>query len=237
MARCEAWSKTWREREEFAKRWRQLPQTEFEKDRLEEILKADPAVEDWEVGEALAESHVTTRRSCQFPWPDKWDKRKRRSSLPGADLAGIQETNDTEHSCRFAFGEVKTSEDNRHPPGNMYGRRGLSAQLEDLRDNKQIRDTLFLYLGHRAVSAPWQSQFQSAAKRYLADHADIAIFGVLIRDVEPHEKDLAARSSALADKQPLSMGIELLAIYLPPGSIARFRTYYTAISEGTNAGE
>ena len=37
----------------------------------------------------------------------------------------------------------------RHPPGNMYGRHGLKAQLEDLRNNEEIRNTLFVYLGHR----------------------------------------------------------------------------------------
>ena len=57
--------------------------TDFQKDRLEAILNVDPGILDWEVGEALAEAHVTTCSACQFPWPDKWDQRKNRSSLPG----------------------------------------------------------------------------------------------------------------------------------------------------------
>ncbi len=210
--------------------------TDFQKDRLEAILNVDPGILDWEVGEALAEAHVTTCCGCQFPWPDKWDQRKNRSSLPGADLAGLELVNDEQRDFRFAFGEIKTSEDDRHPPGNMYGRHGLKAQLEDLRNNEEIRNTLFVYLGHRASGASWHLQYQSAAARYLADHTDVAIFGVLIRDVAPHEDDLKARSRSLADGQPQSMGIQLLAIYLPAGSIAHFRTHYARSEEGANAG-
>ncbi len=213
-----------------------VPLTEFETDQLEAILNTDPTVQDWEVGEALAETHVSACHGCQFPWPDRWDQRKNRSSLPGADLVGLQVASDEQQDFRFAFGEVKTSEDSNHPPGNMYGRHGLKTQMEDLRNSKRIRDDLFLYLGHRASSAPWQSRYQSAAKHYLADHTDVAIFGLLIRDVRPHENDLKSRSHALADGQPPRMGIQLLAIYLPPGSIALFRTLYARKGEGANAG-
>jgi hypothetical protein len=203
-----------------------VPQTYFEKKRLEQILNADVEPEDWEVGEALAETYVTTHRACTFPWPDKWDERKSRSSLPGADLAGLQETNHPQNRFRFAFGEVKSSGENTYPPGNMHGRHGLKKQLEDLRDVIPIRDTLFRYLGFRAVGADWQAQYRSAASRYLADHTDVAILGVLIRDVSPHENDLKARSRKLASGKPAAMGIDLLALYLPAGSITRFQTYY-----------
>jgi hypothetical protein len=212
-----------------------VTQTQFQKGHLEQILSVDLEPEDWEVGEALAETYVATHRVCTFPWPDKWDQRKSRSSLPGADLAGLQETNHPHHRFRFAFGEVKTSEDADHPPGNMYGRHGLKQQLEDLRDNKSIRDTLFLYLALRARDSTWEAQYKSAASRYLADHTDVAIIGVLIRDIPPHENDLKARSQALANGQPATMGIDLLAVYLPAGSIARFRSYYRTSEEGTDA--
>jgi len=203
-----------------------VPQTHFQKDHLEQILNADPEPEDWEVGEALAETYVATHRACTFPWPDKWDQRKSRSSLPGADLAGLQETDHPQNRFRFAFGEVKTSEEHAYPPGNMYGRRGLKQQLEDLRDQKPIRDTLFRYLAFRAAGAPWEAKYRSAASRYLADHTDVAIFGVLIRDVPPNENDLKARSQKLANNSPTTMRIELLAVYLPASSIARFRSSY-----------
>jgi hypothetical protein len=212
-----------------------VSQTHFQKDRLEQILNADPEPEDWEVGEALAETYVTTHRSCTFPWPDKWDQRKSRSSLPGADLAGLQETEHRQHPFRFAFGEVKTSGENAYPPGNMHGRHGLKQQLEDLRDTKPIRDTLFRYLALRAVGTAWEAQFRSAASRYLADHTDVAVFGVLIRDVPPHENDLKARSQKLANGRPVMMRIDLLAIYMPAGSIARLGTFYRTSGEGGDA--
>jgi hypothetical protein len=212
-----------------------VPQTHFQKDHLERILNADPEPQDWEVGEALAEAYVAIHRACTFHWPDKWDQRKSRSSLPGADLAGLQETDHPLHRFRFAFGEVKTSEERTYPPGAMHGRHGLKQQLEDLRDQKPIRDALFRYLAFRAAGALWEAQYRSAASRYLADHTDVTIFGVLIRDVPPHENDLKARSQKLASDSLAMMRIDLLAVYLPAGSVARFRSYYHASGGGGDA--
>lgn len=56
--------------------------------------------------------------------------------------------------------------------------------------------------------------------RFLAESTDVAIFGVLIRDVTPDERDLKTRSQNIAKKHPAKMHIELLAIYLPAGSIS-----------------
>ena len=194
-----------------------LTETQFSRDNLESLLADGEAPEDWRVGEALAERFLTENHDCFFPWPDGRDERKRGSSLPGADLVGFQTRDRNE---RFAFGEVKTSSDAAYPPGVVYGRHGFKQQMEDLRDRRNTRDGLVRYLGHRAVTADWRDRYRAAALLYLNDTADVRLFGLLVRDVAPHEDDLRVRVSSLATGCPASMAIELVALYLPRGSIA-----------------
>lgn len=193
-----------------------LSDTEFDQTAVRAVLSVSKAPENWRVGEALAESYLIYHRNCHFPWPDGRDERKSGSSLPGADLVGFQ--NDGA-SDRFAFGEVKTSSENQYPPGTMHGQTGLKQQLEDLRDNPTIRKVLVEYLGYRATNAPWKEQFRRAASRYLKDFSDVRIFGVMVRDVVPHQDDLRVRVNKLGNGCQASMAMELLAIYLPGGSI------------------
>jgi len=194
-----------------------LGETGFTANHIKSTLIATDPAQSWRVGEALAECYLTHHRECCFPWPDGRDIRKRESSLPGADLVGFQSS---ETRSRFAFGEVKTSSDSAKPPRACYGTTGLKRQLEDLRDSSVIRNDLVRYLAHRAAAQPvWKSQFQDAAKLYFADKNDVRVFGVLVRDVLPHEKDVRARVTALAQDCPAQMEIEVLAIYLPQKSI------------------
>lgn len=193
-----------------------LAETDFEMDGLRAILKDPDAVEDWRVGEAIAEAYLSDHRSCAFPWPDGRDERKSGSSLPGADLVGLQAD---EEGDTLAFGEVKTSTEAKYPPSTMYGRTGLKQQLEDLRDRKSIRDDLLKYLCYRAKAAPWRPRFEAASRRYLKNNADVRLFGVLIRDVDPHVDDIRVRVVELAKDCPEGTRIELIALYLPKGRI------------------
>ena len=193
-----------------------LAETDFARDALRRVLEDPDDIEDWRVGEAIAESYLTDHRSCGFPWPDGRDERKSGSSLPGADLVGFGIDDDGE--C-FAFGEVKTSSERGYPPGTMYGRKGLKRQLEDLRDNVAIRDDLVRYLAHRARSAPWRATFERAAGRYLLNTSDVQLYGCLVRDVEPCRDDLRARVGSLGAARPDGMRIELVALYLPQGGL------------------
>ena len=190
--------------------------TEFAQEGVRRVLSSPASIEDWRVGEAIAETYLADHRSCYFPWPDGRDERKSGSSLPGADLVGF--TVDQDGHC-FAFGEVKTSSDQQHPPSAMYGSTGLKKQLEDLRDNETIRDDLVAYLAHRAPQAAWRPRFETATRRYLSDSSDVQLFGFLVRDVTPHPDDLSARVAALTDDCPNTTLIALLALYLPLGSI------------------
>ena len=165
----------------------------------------------------MAEAFLEDHRDCIFPWPTGRDLRNPNASPAGTDLVGFQTSHAEEP--RFAFGEVKTSAQEEWPPSVMDGRHGLKAQLEALRDSARTKHDLVIYLGHHAVGADWRGTYQAAAKRYLADEADVVLFGVMIRDVRPDDRDLRARAASLAARRPPKMLVELRAFYLPAGSI------------------
>jgi hypothetical protein len=206
-----------------------VAETDFEYERLEEILADANELEDWRVGEAIAEAYLINHRACFFPWPDGRDERKRKSSLPGADLVGFRID---ENGSRFSFGEVKTSAEAIYPPGTMYGNTGLKQQLEDLRDKSSIRNDLIKYLGHRARDASWKEKFKEASKKYLQQVPEVNLFGVLIRDVDPHEDDARVRVEKLARGCPNGTQIEILVIYLSKGSIAHLGTKVRVARKG-----
>ena len=170
----------------------------------------------WRVGEAIGEAYLTHRRGCFFPWRMSRDVRRPGSSLPGADLVGLVRMADGD---RFAFGEVKTSAQDRYPPDVMGGRSGLRRQLEDLREDVALRDQLVTYLTMRSRDAGWRERFQEAAKRYLRDSCDVRLYGVLVRDVPPGERDLQGAVAELATGCPDAMRIALVGLYLPDGRV------------------
>ena len=192
--------------------------TDFEQEGLEELLADNTAPDNWRVGEAIAESFVTDHGDCVFPWPTGRDLKNPNASPAGCDLTGFRPTSDDSLPYRFAFGEVKTSEQEKSPPDVMNS---LGGQLKDLRDKRKVKDSLCRYLGHHAPRADWEPMYKSAAKRYLQSNAeDISIYGVLVRDVEDESDDLAGRATALARSCPAQTAIELYALYLPKQAIS-----------------
>jgi len=198
-----------------------LATTGFEQAQIQSILSTNPEAYDWRVGEALAEAYLSSHRNCEYPWPGGRDLKNPTASAAGTDLVGLQ-SQGTGGSCRFSFGEVKTSEDKTCPPSVMYGRHGLKQQLEDLKDSTSVRDSLVKYLGVHAVNKPWSERFRSAAARYIRSTTDVALFGILVRDTSPHVDDLQTRAKKLDDgNNATDLHIELLALYLPSGTIAK----------------
>lgn len=193
--------------------------TDFSDKSVKRVLSNRATPENWRVGEALAEAFLVEHRACEFPWPSGRDLKNPCASPAGTDLVGFQNTNGAGNTHRFAFGEVKTSEQEAWPPSVMDGRHGLNRQLEDLRDSLEVKDSLVKYLGHHANGTDWLPHYQSAAARYLYDPSDISLFGVLVRDVEPKREDLARRAGDLAAGCTAATAIELRAMYLPNESI------------------
>lgn len=194
-----------------------VAKTTFEQKQLSEILNQLPPVEPWRVGESFGEAFLTEHRNCSFPWPHSRDTRNPSASQAGADLVGFRKLDGA--PARFAFGEVKTSSQEQWPPNNATGRHGLAEQLKHLRDKQEVRNWLFRYLGMRVQGAPWRATFEEAASRYLRDSADVDLFGILVREVEPKDVDLGSRAAALAAGCPAQTSVELRAIYVPPGCL------------------
>ncbi|MCB5227709.1 hypothetical protein JAO78_012895 [Alishewanella sp. 16-MA] len=192
--------------------------TEFEQEGLRLALTDETVPDNWRVGEAIAEAFVANKGNCVFPWPTGRDLKNPNASPAGCDLTGFQLVDDAEFPYRFAFGEVKTSEENKAPPSVMAS---LGTQLFGLRDNRKTKDALLRYLGLHSVLAPWEQMFKSAAKRYLSSNTkDIAVYGVLVRDIAPSASDIVGRAKALAADCPVQTDIEIYALYLPLNMIS-----------------
>ncbi len=193
--------------------------TDFSDKSIRRVLANRVTPENWHVGEGLAEAFLVEHRACEFPWPSGRDLKNPSASPAGTDLVGFQNTNAAENAHRFAFGEVKTSEQEAWPPSVMDGRHGMKQQLEGLRDSTTMKDSLVIYLGHHVSGTDWLPRYRSAATRYLADPGDVSLFGILVRDVEPKREDLARRAGDLASGCPAGTSIELRAMYLPKKTI------------------
>lgn len=207
--------------------------TEFNQEQINQLLQIELEPDSWRVGEALAEVYVSDNDNCTFPWSVNRDLKNPKASPAGADLTGFQKTNDKANPFRFAFGEVKTSSDKNHPPNIVHGRRGLINQLEKLRDSYPAKQNLILYLAHHAINASWRNMFESAMKRYFkSEYTDIAIFGVLIRDVSPDKSDLLRCVSSLAKNCPVLTSIAFYALYLPPNAFSSLQHKLRKILQG-----
>ena len=139
-----------------------------------------PKVRDWQVGEGFAEAYLTAHFSCFFPWSNIRDLKNPNSSLTGADMVGF-------HKGQFAFGEVKTSTEQKYPPQVTSKKDdGLNNQLKKLCHDCDIRWVLVQYLFHRLKS---KTEYKDACKAYLCNNKNFYVFGVLVRDVEPKIND------------------------------------------------
>ena len=185
--------------------------TEF----IEHLLQAVPDPEGWEVGEALAECALQqdAGREVHWPWNTVRDRRTPRASLPGSDLVGFYREGD---SVVLLFGEVKTSSDEKTPPGVMNGGSGMAWQLEQSATRLDIQHALLKWLHSRCQSELHRDLYEKAVGRYLASEGkDLLLVGILIRDTAPSDLDLKSRGQALSMKLGKPTRIELIAWYLP----------------------
>ena len=204
--------------------------TEFEKAELEKVLASADTIKDWQVGEAIAECYLSKHRNCLFPWPDGRDVRRPKSSLPGADLVGlIGEDGET----RFVFGEVKTSTEKKWPPQVCGGRskgKGLGKQVRELCCDENIKNRIFLYLGHRAGA--FAEQYKVAARHFLIDRNDVHVVGFLVRDVEPKPEDLKSLVKSISSVRSEKTSVEFWALYLPNGKINTLAESVSMVRKG-----
>ncbi len=209
--------------EDFNIHLRSLASTGFAAESLDYILCAEhPEERDWAVGEAIAESWLAKEYGVVWPWNMERDKRTPKASLPGADLVGFISDNG---ETQLVVGEVKCSSDDGRPPGVMYGRTGMTHQLDRLATNLTILNQLLKWLLPRCRGTEFESSFNSAVTLLLkSGNKAVCLFGVLLRDVAPDEDDLKSRGECLASTIHSSTHCQLIALYLPC-SISDLPTY------------
>ncbi|ESQ08136.1 MAG TPA: hypothetical protein DDY14_03805 [Chromatiaceae bacterium] len=200
--------------DDFEAHLRGLANTGFKRDSLGAILAAEvPEERGWAIGEAMAEAHLQQAHNVVWPWNMERDKRTPKASLPGADLVGFQVEGDV---VRLALGEVKTSSDKNTPPNAMSGRSGMKHQLDELAHNLTLIGQLLKWLQPRCHSTEHEASFDSAVGLLLeSGNRAVALFGVLIRDIQPDELDLSARAKTLAGSLQEPTRYQLIALYLP----------------------
>ncbi|MBA5249916.1 MAG: hypothetical protein FE834_10395 [Gammaproteobacteria bacterium] len=160
------------------------------------------SVKSWQVGEGIAQVYLEKCCNVTFPWSSNRDLKNPASSLSGADLVGF-------HQEKFAFGEVKTSQEEATPPQVTSKADGLSKQLERLCLDVNLRWTLIQYLFHRCKD---QSSYKKACEYYVQDNQDFNIFGILIRDTKPDIADWNYLNKHLNSHN--TSRVSLTAIYL-----------------------
>lgn len=199
----------------FAAELRGMATTGMATEFVEKLLHAVPAETSWSVGEALAECVLADddEREICWPWNLVRDRRTPRASLPGADLVGFCEEGDT---VLLLFGEVKTSSDTNTPPNVMNGSGGMAWQLKDEATRLDIQHALLKWLRARCDSGDHKALYQAAVQRYVQSLGkEILLVGILLRDTEPNELDVASRAKALANSLGSPTRIEITAWYLP----------------------
>lgn len=201
--------------EPFEDELRALATTGLGTEFLEQFLAAVPEEQGWGIGEALAETILSedVNRDIIWPWNERRDRRTPQASLPGADLVGF---------CRDAqgfalvFGEVKTSSDARVPPQVMYGRSGITWQLENNATHLGVQHSLLKWLRCRCLTPDLVAVYRQAVSRYLnSSGTDLLIIGVLLRDTRSDERDVKPRARYLAGTFAGPTRVEILAWYFP----------------------
>jgi hypothetical protein len=201
------------ERERFEAEIRALATSEMAVGTLERLLASVPNKESWEVGEAMAECLLESKRGVRWvSHPDR-DKRTPKASLPGADLVGFV---GDESEPWLALGEVKTSSDAACPPGVMSGRSGMVHQLDELARRFDIHQCLLRWMRPRCTCTDLWPIYQKAVRRYLSSEGrGIVLYGMLMRDTAPSELDLLNRAKAVGRTVTTPTSVFLAAWYLP----------------------
>lgn len=199
---------------ELSDHLRGLASTGFEMDNLANILNEDiPEERDWAIGEAVAEVWLSNKYGVLWPWNMERDKRTPLASLPGADLVGFIEEGGQYY---LALGEVKSSSQDKAPPDLLYGKSGMTQQLESLATDKGLLCQLIKWLWPRCRNTAFQSHFDAAVMGIIqSENSKLRLFGVLIRDTSPNELDLKNRAITLSKKIISPANCCLAALYLP----------------------
>ncbi|MBD0331825.1 MAG: hypothetical protein ICV66_04160 [Chitinophagaceae bacterium] len=197
---------------------------------LLDVFSLDVPATEWRIGETFSEVYLEKEKGARFYWSEIKDQRNINSNKTGADLVGFIDMNG---ETVFLFGEVKTSNDPNRPPQVLYGKSGMIKQLEDLASDRKKVCALIRYLGTKAImyrtTDPFRLDYEKALNTFISNMDKFHLFGVLVRDNDPDERDLKQRYKSLKAKINKVTGLQLLALYIP---IVQSR--WQSIVNGTN---
>lgn len=184
---------------------------------IQALENDDVQVQNFRVGESYAEILLEQTFSCRFYWNELRDARNPKGNKTGADLVGFIEV---DKQVLFLFGEVKTSSETANrPPQVMTGADGIEVQLRDLYSYRAKRQILISYLKSKMRlypdEHPFSLDFGAGFRAYYSNPENYQLIGVLIRDVEPDERDLSQSYNRLRTTVMEPVGLNLLALYLP----------------------
>lgn len=183
---------------------------------IQALENKEVETQQFRVGEAYAEIILEQEFSCRFHWNESRDARNPKGNKTGADLVGFIEV---DGQVLFLFGEVKTSsEAANRPPQVMTSADGIEKQLRDLYNDRSKRLILISYLKnkmrHYPKEHPFRRDFEAGERAYYFNTCDYQLIGVLVRDVDPDERDISLTYNRLRNQVLEPKGIKLLAMYL-----------------------
>ncbi len=172
-------------------------------------------VQDFRIGEALAEVCLEKEFNCRFYWNVLRDARNPKGNKTGADLVGFIEI---ANEVLFLFGEVKTSSEQKSPPQVMTNPTGIENQLKDLYTDQNKRRILIGYIQSKIGpnnNSNFQNDFNKAIGNYYQSNGSkYLLYGVLVRDTNVNPKDIKPSYDNLKKQILGSIGLRLLAIYV-----------------------
>lgn len=202
---------------------RSLASTGFEIDNLNSLLNAEAQEErDWAVGESFSEAILEQEFGATFPWNNNRDSKNENASLPGADIVGLINDNG---QPKLLFGEVKTSIQEQYPPNVLYGRSGMTHQLETIGTNLIRLRKLIEWLLFRCKGTVYEASFNEAIKYLLGSTSNQGIYlvGILVRpNITANVEDWQSRGTYLGNTFNGTVTKALLLAYYLPQSLADF---------------
>jgi hypothetical protein len=172
-------------------------------------------VQNFRIGEALAEVCLEKHFNCRFYWNELRDARNPKGNKTGADLVGFIEI---KNEILFLFGEVKTSSEQKSPPQVMTNSTGIENQLIVLYRDQNKRCILISYLQNKielSKNRNFQNDFNNAILNYYRQNeGKYMLYGILVRDTDVNENDVSVSYNKLKNQILDPIGLRLLAIYV-----------------------
>lgn len=176
---------------------------------IKEILENSDPLEDtnWRIGESIACCYLEDYHKIKFPYDKRISDSNPRLNRPGVDLLGITMY---DKKPMLLFGEIKTTENNNHPPKIIYE---LKKQLIDLTKTKnREKHTKFLLLNLEHIKGVSKIKIMKAISSSIND--ELCICGILIKNGCLIKKDL---SNVFEKMNPnfIKMNLDMHALQIP----------------------